>query len=49
MAALDNTTCIHSANKAAIAKLRVAMSDFEEAAVRAALADIIAPDTTIQL
>ena len=40
---------VHTANKAAIAMLRAAMLDFEEAAVRAALSDLITADAVIHM
>ena len=39
----------HSENKKIIAKLRHAMNEFEEAPVRAALAEVIAPDAVIHM
>ncbi|MEM9431018.1 MAG: ester cyclase [Pseudomonadota bacterium] len=40
---------IHTANKAALAPLRAAMIDFEEGAVRAALAALIAPEAPVRM
>ena len=40
---------IHTSNKAALAPLRAAMYDFDEAGVRAALADIMAPDAVVHM
>lgn len=42
-------TDIHSANKAALAPLRRAMTDFDAEGVRAALAALIAPDAVIHM
>ena len=42
-------TDVHTQNKARIAPLRKAMVNFDEASVRAALAEIIAPDAVIHM
>ena len=42
-------TCTHTANKALIKTLRMAMYDFEETSVRAALDGLIAKDATIHM
>ena len=40
---------VHSINKELIAPLQAAMYDFDEAGVRAALHDLIAPDAIIHM
>ncbi|SHH40978.1 SnoaL-like polyketide cyclase [Cognatiyoonia sediminum] len=42
-------SCVHTENKEALKKLHAAMTDFEEASVRSALRNLIAPDALIHM